>query len=91
MAGFHASATRSPRIAAQGGRDALWTRWTDNFRQAERFRDTVLNGRLLDDIERLATDFLAGRAEALAQAIAATTPSIHRGEAAGRVFRGHRR
>src|SRR5512135_1109610 len=34
LAAWHAAAPRSPQIAAQGSRDALWARWRANVGQA---------------------------------------------------------
>jgi aminoglycoside phosphotransferase family enzyme/predicted kinase len=78
MAGFHASATRTREITAEGGRDALLGRWSASFHEVERFRSVVLDDRTLAEIERLTVEFLAGRAELFAE----------RG-AAGRVVDGH--
>jgi uncharacterized protein len=62
IAAFHAGAVRGPEITAQGSRDALRARWTDSFRQVDRFHGGVLAEGQAAEIERLACEFLAGRA-----------------------------
>ncbi|WP_308259530.1 AAA family ATPase [Pseudonocardia sp. H11422] len=61
MATFHAGAERGPRITAEGGRDALAHRWTDNLDQTRPFRATVVPEPVVDSIGRLAMRFLDGR------------------------------
>jgi aminoglycoside phosphotransferase family enzyme/predicted kinase len=61
MAVFHARAERSDRIAAEGGRDALRRRWTDNIAQTRAFRETVLDAAAVDAVDELALRFLDGR------------------------------
>lgn len=61
VAGFHAGALRSEEITAEGSRDALRARWTDNFRELQQFRGTVLGEALVDELESRALRFLAGR------------------------------
>jgi uncharacterized protein len=67
LAAQHAKAARSPEIAAQGSRDALRGRWADNIGQTrEILRRMTPGGPLdpaaVDETERLALRFLAGRA-----------------------------
>lgn len=59
----HARADRSPEISAEGSRDALLQRWADNLGQARELasRSRGLDGPALEEIERLARRFLAGR------------------------------
>lgn len=78
LAGFHAGARRAPEITAEGGRDALRARWVDNFAELRRFHETVLDGALMVELERLALDFLDGRESLLASR-----------QRAGRIVDGH--
>lgn len=59
MAAFHSAAERGPEISVEGSRDAIRTRWCDSVRQIRPLR--VLDNAVLDEIERLMLDFLAGR------------------------------
>lgn len=77
LAAFHAGADRSPRIAAEGGRDALRGRWLANFRQARVFHP-LLGAEPVREVERLALRFLAGRERLFALR-----------QAQGRVVDGH--
>jgi aminoglycoside phosphotransferase family enzyme/predicted kinase len=78
VAGFHSAARRGPEISAEGSRDAILRRWTDSFHQVRRFRGTVLDDDLAEEIERLTVEFLAGRERLFDDRIAA-----------GRVIDGH--
>lgn len=78
VAGFHAGAQRSAEITAEGGRDALHARWTDNFRELRQVSDTILDEELVDEIESRAVRFLAGR-----------EPLFAARQRAGRVVDGH--
>ena len=62
LAAWHAVAPRSPRIAAQGRRDALWARWQANIGQSRGAAGGLLDAGGLDEVERL-----AGRAELFEQ------------------------
>jgi uncharacterized protein len=66
LAAFHATARRDPQITAQGGRDALRARWTDNFAELRGFRGTVLDDALIAELQRRALRFLDGREPLLA-------------------------
>jgi len=57
----HAAAPRSPQIAAQGSRDALWARWQANIGQARETSEGLRAAADLDEVERLAGRFTAGR------------------------------
>lgn len=60
----HAGAERGPEISAEGGRDALLRRWADNVGQARELASRSrarLDEPALEEIERLARRFLAGR------------------------------
>ena len=61
MADFHAKADRSPRIAAEGSRDALLDRWRQNFRETEKYRGNLLDDAEFAEIQRLTEEFLSGR------------------------------
>jgi uncharacterized protein len=61
LAAQHASADRSPEIARQGGRDAMRDRWAANLTQIREVGNEVLERRVIDDIERLASKFLTAR------------------------------
>ena len=63
LAAWHAVAPRSPEIAVQGGRDALWGRWQANIGQSRGVAGGLLDAAGLDEMERLAGRFTAGRAE----------------------------
>jgi aminoglycoside phosphotransferase family enzyme/adenylate kinase family enzyme len=69
MAAFHASAERGPEIATEGGTPALRSRWRHNLEEVARFRDTLLDGALVDEVERLSSRFLDGREELFAERI----------------------
>jgi len=67
IAAQHAKADRGPRIAGQGSRDALRRRWADNIAQTRQIETRMAARELpipagLDETERLAMRFLAGRA-----------------------------
>ena len=62
VAAFHAGAQRSPEISAEGDRDAVRGRWQGNFEGLRPYRGELLDAELVDEIERRALDFLAGRA-----------------------------
>ncbi len=62
LAAWHASAPRGPAISEQGSRDALWRRWTDNTGQIRPLLGGVLEESEVDEVQRLAGRFLAGRA-----------------------------
>jgi aminoglycoside phosphotransferase family enzyme/predicted kinase len=78
LAAFHAGARRSPQITLEGGRDALRARWVDHFSELRRFYNTVLDGALMVELERLALSFLAGR-----------EPLLAARQRAGRIVDGH--
>jgi len=67
IAAQHAKAARGPQIAEQGGRDALARRWSDNIEQTRQLHQQLaphetLDPAVLEETERLALRFLAGRA-----------------------------
>jgi aminoglycoside phosphotransferase family enzyme/predicted kinase len=70
LAAQHAVAARGPQIAEQGSRDALHRRWTDNIGQTRQIQELLaprqpLDPAVIDETERLALRFLAGRAPLL--------------------------
>lgn len=78
MAAFHARAERGPEISIEGGTPALRSRWRHNLEEVARFRDTLLDGTLVDEVGRLSSRFLDGREELFAGRIGT-----------GRVVDGH--
>ena len=78
VAALHARAERGPHIDAEGGRDAIWRRWTDSFTQLRPFRGTALDDALAGEIEARTVEFLAGRGPLFDERIAA-----------GRIVDGH--
>ena len=67
LAAQHATAARGPEIAEQGSRDALRGRWTGNIGQTRQIQELLaprqpLEPAVVDETERLAFRFLAGRA-----------------------------
>ncbi|MEU0267721.1 AAA family ATPase [Nocardioides sp. NPDC006303] len=69
MAAFHAGAERSPEISTEGSTPALRSRWRHNLEEVARFRDTLLDGTLVDEVERLSGRYLDGREELFGQRI----------------------
>jgi uncharacterized protein len=67
LAAQHAIAARGPEVAEQGSRDALHDRWADNFSQTRQIQELLaprqpVEPAVIDETERLALRFLAGRA-----------------------------
>jgi hypothetical protein len=71
LAAWHAAAPRGPQIAVQGSRDALTARWQANIEQARASCGHLLQDAGLDETERLAGRFTAGRAPLFNERIAA--------------------
>jgi aminoglycoside phosphotransferase family enzyme/predicted kinase len=64
LAAQHASASRSAQISEQGSRDATRQRWHDNLGHLRAAAgDDLVAGSEIDEAERLADRFLAGREE----------------------------
>ena len=66
LAAQHAIAARGPEVAEQGSRDALHRRWADNIGQTREIQELLaprppLEPAVIDETERLALRFLAGR------------------------------
>ncbi|MBJ7338127.1 MAG: AAA family ATPase [Mycolicibacterium sp.] len=70
MARFHARAERSRRIDVSATVGALGARWQENLIELRRYVGTVLSAEPLAEIERLAVQFISGRAELFAARIA---------------------
>jgi len=62
LARFHESAKRGRSVAAQGTLAAVKARWEENTAELQRFVGAVVDGHRLEAIERLAAQFVAGRA-----------------------------
>ena len=67
LAAQHATAARGPEVAEQGSRDALHDRWAANIGQTRQIQELLaprhpLEPAVIDETERLALRFLAGRA-----------------------------
>lgn len=77
VAAFHARADRSEQIASAGDRDAVRNRW-DGVLAGIRDAGRVVDAGTVEQLERLAAGFLAGRAQLFADRVAA-----------GRVVDGH--
>ena len=67
MAAFHTRAGRGPGIAVDGAAVALGGRWRANAAELGCYRGALLPDGLVDEIDRLATRFVAGRAMLLAR------------------------
>jgi uncharacterized protein len=78
LARFHKGAVRNHDINHEATTDALSARWHENLAELRRHVDTVVPRGSLDEITRLADQFLAGRRELFEQRIAE-----------GRVVDGH--
>jgi len=61
LAAQHAAAPRSSRIAAQGSPDAVWARWEASTRQVRGLASRLPELVAVDEVERLAGRFVAGR------------------------------
>ncbi|MCX2931316.1 AAA family ATPase [Mycobacterium sp. CVI_P3] len=69
---FHASASRGREVDAQGRVDAITARWQENLGELQRYADGVVPGtdpELVAEINRLASDFIAGRSVLFARRI----------------------
>jgi len=78
LAAQHASAPRGPAVSEQGSRDGLWRRWKDNIEQIRPLQGGVLEESDVDEVQRLAGRFLAGR-----------VPLLDARTRGGRVLDGH--
>ena len=74
LARFHADAQRSREIDEAAGVDAVAARWRENLTELARYADGKVPGidpSVVDEIDGLATEFVAGRAVLFADRIAA--------------------
>jgi uncharacterized protein len=62
LARFHGSAKRGRPVEAQGTVAAVKARWETNIAEMQQFVDTVVDRHRLEALERLAGQFIAGRA-----------------------------
>ena len=62
LATKHAAAPRSAQISEQGSGDALRARWEENLNQARSVGGRLLDAATVDEVSRLALQFIAGRA-----------------------------
>jgi uncharacterized protein len=62
MATFHARADRSARIDAAATVGAISARWEENLNELSRYVGTVLASDQLSEVQRLAIQFMSGRA-----------------------------
>ncbi|KAA8964661.1 AAA family ATPase [Mycobacterium sp.] len=62
LARFHDSAARSRSVASQGKVRAVKARWQANIAELRHYPGTVVDHRRLDTVERLAVQFISGRA-----------------------------
>jgi uncharacterized protein len=62
LAKFHEHAERGQLVAAQGSAAAVKTRWEANFAELQKFVGIVVDQHRIKAIERLAAQFVAGRA-----------------------------
>nr|WP_307874893.1 AAA family ATPase [Frankia nepalensis] len=71
LAVFHAACETSPAIAAAGGPETLAGLWREGVDGVAPFRDGLLDGAVVAEIDRLSARYLAGRAPLLAARIQA--------------------
>jgi uncharacterized protein len=69
LAAFHAAAPTDAAIAAEGSRDALARRWSDNLRETDRFRGRYLDPDDHTEMDRLVERYLNGRAPLFAERV----------------------
>ena len=69
LAACHAAAPRSAQIAAQGTPEALWARWEASIGQLRGYAVSAPATEAVDQVERLAGRFIAGRAALLEERI----------------------
>ncbi len=68
VAHFHRDAERNAVIDEQGRPASVWERWDDNLIELERM--ALVPEKRLDEVRRLASQYLSGRAELFAERIA---------------------
>jgi uncharacterized protein len=69
LARFHARAARGRSIDASATVDAITARWQENLDELDRHASTVLRRESIDEVQRLARQFISGRALLFAQRI----------------------
>ncbi|ODQ99218.1 hypothetical protein BST27_00440 [Mycobacterium intermedium] len=71
LADFHRNALRGESIDAQGEAGAVGKRWRDNLWELHRYAETIpgVTEESIDRIERLATEYISGRAHLFAHRI----------------------
>jgi uncharacterized protein len=65
VAAFHRRAERTPQTDAAGRPDAVRSLWDEGARQLRELADGVVDGEVLEELDRRAVDWLAGRAALL--------------------------
>ncbi|OHV62176.1 AAA family ATPase [Pseudofrankia sp. BMG5.36] len=71
LAAFHAACETSPRIEAAGSPDTLAGLWREGVEGVAPFRDAILDGQVVAEIDRLSARYLAGRGPLLAERMSA--------------------
>jgi uncharacterized protein len=69
LARFHAEAGRGRTIDAHGNVDAVAARWQENISVHQRFAGTAVSAESIREVNRLATQFISGRAVLFTQRI----------------------
>ncbi len=67
---FHQEAGRGRHVDACGSVEAVTARWRENLTELHRYAPAVLADAQIDEVDRLATQFIAGRSVLFAQRIA---------------------
>ena len=70
LARFHSGATRSRKIDAHATVGAIAARWQQNLAELQKCADGAISAESVQEVRRLATQFIAGRAELFDQRIA---------------------
>jgi len=70
LARFHDDAGRGRTIDGHGTVDAVAARWQQNISELRQFAGTVVSAESIRDVQRLATQFMSGRAVLFTQRIA---------------------
>ncbi|HVQ50651.1 MAG TPA: AAA family ATPase [Mycobacterium sp.] len=69
VARFHADASRGRAIDAQATVGAISARWQENLEELVRYPDIVISRQAVKEVQRLASQFISGRASLFAQRI----------------------
>ncbi|WP_123024515.1 bifunctional aminoglycoside phosphotransferase/ATP-binding protein [Mycolicibacterium stellerae] len=70
LAQFHVGAVRGPAIDAEASAHAISARWQENLAELKRYVGEVVPHEAVDEVARLAVQFIAGRADLFARRIA---------------------